>query len=70
VSKRSFPDTVAQKKRDAWMVATRIRKAVQARIVEAFRRHLEGSGAGPSDEALRMFARLAIAEQRLMRRVA
>ncbi|WP_143694740.1 hypothetical protein [Variovorax sp. JS1663] len=67
---RSLPDTQAQQKRNAWMAAMRVRKAVQARIVEAFRRHLEGSGPGPTDEALLMFARLAVAEQRLMRRAA
>jgi hypothetical protein len=52
------------------MAAMRVRKAVQARIVHAFRRQLEGAGPGPSDEDLLMFARLAIAEQRLMRRAA
>jgi len=69
-SSRLLPDTQAQQKRNAWMAAMRVRKAVQARIVEAFRRHLEGAGPGPSDEDLLMFARLAIAEQRLMRRAA
>jgi hypothetical protein len=56
--------------RNAWRAAMRVRKAVQARIVEAFRRHLEGAGPGPSDEDLLMFARLAVAEQRLMHRAA
>ena len=56
--------------RSAWMTAMRVRKAVQARIVEAFRRHLDGVGPGPSDEDLLMFARLAVAEQRLQRRLA
>jgi hypothetical protein len=67
---RLLPDTPAQQKRNAWMAAMRVRKAVQARIVHAFRRQLEGAGPGPSDEDLLMFARLAIAEQRLMRRAA
>ena len=63
-------DAGALQARKAWMAAVRVRKAVQARIVEAFRRHLEGAGPGPSDEDLLMFARLAVAEQRLMRRTA
>ncbi|GAA4357714.1 hypothetical protein GCM10023165_51970 [Variovorax defluvii] len=63
-------DTEAQQKRNAWMAAVRVRKAVQARIVEAFRRQLEGAGPGPSDEDLLMFARLAVAEQRLVPRAA
>ncbi|WP_179106957.1 hypothetical protein [Variovorax sp. KK3] len=49
------------------MAAVRVRKAMQARIVRAFRRHLAGQGPGPSDEELLIFARLAVAEQRLMR---
>ena len=69
-SSRLLPDTQAQQKRNAWMAAMRVRKAVQARIVEAFRRQLVGAGPGPSDEDLLMFARLAITEQRLMRRAA
>jgi len=49
--------------------ARRARKAVQARIVAAFRRFLLGTGKGPADEDLRTFAKLAIAEQRLRRRL-
>lgn len=62
--------TEARQARNAWRAAMRVRLAVQARIVEAFRRHLEGAGPGPSDEDLLMFARLAVAEQRLLRRTA
>ncbi|VTU16856.1 hypothetical protein H6CHR_00627 [Variovorax sp. PBL-H6] len=42
---------------------------MQARIVEAFGAYVNGSGPGPSDEELLTFARLAIAEQRLARRL-
>ncbi|VTU31950.1 hypothetical protein SRS16CHR_04988 [Variovorax sp. SRS16] len=65
---RVLPGTEAQQKRDAWMGAIRVRRAVQARIVQAFRRQLDGAGPGPLDEDLLMFAKLAVAEQRLMRR--
>lgn len=51
--------------RSGWMAAMRVRKIVQARIVVAFRRQIAGCGPGPTDEELRMFARLAVAEQRL-----
>jgi hypothetical protein len=40
------------------------------RIVDAFRRHVRGAGAAPRDEDLQAFAKLAIAEQRLRRRLA
>ncbi len=56
--------------RNAWMAAARVRKAMQARIVHAFRRHLAGLGPGPSEEELLAFARVAVAEERLMRRLA
>jgi hypothetical protein len=49
--------------------ATRARKAVQARIVGAFRQFLHGTGQGPADEDLQTFAKLAIGEQRLRRRL-
>jgi len=65
---RVLSDTDAQQKRAAWIGAIRARKAMQARIVEAFRRRIQGWGLGPTDEDLLMFARLAIAEQRLTRR--
>lgn len=51
--------------RRAWAAAVRVKKAVQDRIVFAFRKHIEGSGPGPSDAELRMFATLAVAEHRL-----
>jgi hypothetical protein len=50
----------------AFAAATHVRKAIQHRIVLAFRRHIEGAR-GPTDAELLMFARLAIAEQRLGR---
>ena len=50
------------------VAAAGARKVAQERIVEAFRRHLKGEGPGPSEEELLTFARLAIAEQRLLRR--
>lgn len=48
-----------------WMAAMQVREAMQGRIVRAFRLHLEGLGPGPTDVELLMFARLAVAEQRL-----
>ena len=51
----------------AWAAATRARKAVQRRIVWAFRKYVEGAGPGPADGDLLLFARLALAEQRLRR---
>jgi hypothetical protein len=56
--------------RRAWAAAVRARKSVQQRIVCAFRKHIEGSGPGPTDAELLMFARLAVAEQRLGRSLA
>lgn len=56
--------------RHTWVAAVRVRKAVQDRIVSAFRRHLDGAGPGPTDEELLKFARLAVAEQRLGRNLA
>jgi hypothetical protein len=53
----------------AALTATRLREAAQAQIVLAFRAHL-GGGPEPSDEALALFARLAVSEQRLQRRLA
>jgi hypothetical protein len=49
--------------------ATRARRAVQERIVGAFRKYVHGTGNGPADEDLIAFARVAIAEQRLGRRL-
>lgn len=54
----------------AFAAATHVRKVIQERIVRAFRRHIEGAGRGPTDAELLMFARLAIAEQRLGRSLA
>jgi hypothetical protein len=54
----------------AFAAAMHVRKAIQDRIVRAFRRHIEGSGRGPTDAELLMFARLAVAEQRLGRSLA
>ncbi len=51
-------------------LAARARRAVQLRIVDAFGRHLRGAGAGPTYEDLQAFAKLAVAEQRLRRRLA
>ena len=42
---------------------------MQARIVGAFRNYVQGSGMGPADDDLLIFAKLAIAEQRLRRRL-
>jgi hypothetical protein len=56
--------------RKARAAAARVRKAVQSRIVRAFRKQIEGSGAGPDDTDLLMFARLAVAEHRLGRSLA
>jgi hypothetical protein len=58
-----------KKARSAWVAAMGARKAVQARIAAAYGRYLDGSGPGPTDEELLNFARLAIAEQRLERRL-
>lgn len=58
-----------ERERSDRAVATRARKAVQARIVGAFRNYVHGSGTGPADEDLLIFAKLAIAEQRLRRRL-
>jgi hypothetical protein len=54
----------------AFAAATHVRKAIQVRIARAFRRHIEGAGRGPTDTELLMFARLAVAEQRLGRSLA
>jgi hypothetical protein len=53
--------------RKAWVAAANAREAVQERIVNAFRRDVEGTGPGPSEFDLQLFARLAVAEQRLKR---
>ena len=53
--------------RRAWSAAVQLREAVHLRIVAAFRRQLEGTGAGPADVELRLFARIAVVEERLRR---
>ena len=53
--------------RRAWAAMSQARKSLQARIVMAFRQHIEGTGPGPSEGQLRMFAKLAVAEHQLWR---
>jgi len=52
----------------AAITATRLREAAQAQIVRTFGAHLAG-GPEPSDEQLVLFARLAVSELRLQRRL-
>jgi hypothetical protein len=52
----------------AAITATRLREAAQAQIVRSFRAHL-GGAPQPSDEQLILFARLAVSEMRLQRRL-
>ena len=51
----------------AWADAVCERHELQARIVRAFRDHVEAGGQGPSEADLMLFAQTAIAEQRLAR---
>ena len=53
--------------RRAWHAAVRLRETIHHRIVAAFHSQVEGSGPGPTDIDLRLFARIAIAEERLRR---
>lgn len=53
--------------RRAWNAAMQLRKTIHLRIVAAFRSQVEGSGPGPTDVDLRLFARIAVAEERLKR---
>jgi len=53
--------------RRAWTAAVNLRKTIHLRIVAAYRSQLEGLGPGPSDVELRLFARVAVAEERLLR---
>jgi hypothetical protein len=53
--------------RRAWTSAVQRREAVHLRIVCAFRRQVEGSGAEPADTELQLFARIAVVEERLRR---
>ncbi len=48
--------------------ATRLRIAAQQQIVRSFGAHL-GGGPEPSDDELILFARLAVSEMRLQRRL-
>jgi hypothetical protein len=48
---------------------SRARETVQERIVQAYRNELEGFGPGPSEASLQRFAKLAVAEQQLLRRL-
>ena len=52
-----------------WSALRRAREAAQERLVVAFRDELEGFGPGPSQASLQHFAKLAVAEQRLSRRL-
>ena len=55
--------------RKAWLAAGQVRNAVVGRIVFAFREQIEVGGAGPADADLLLFARVAIAERRLLQRL-
>ena len=68
-SARTSAEPREKKVRSDWIIAMRARKAVQAKIAEAFGRYVAGAGPGPTDEQLLTFARLAIAEHRLERRL-
>lgn len=62
---REAIDPAASNTRVAHAALTRLRVVVQDRIVAAFRGQAEGSGPGPADADLLLFARLAVAETRL-----
>lgn len=53
--------------RRAWHAAVQLRETIHLRIVTAFRSQVEGLGLGPTDVDLRLFARVAVAEERLRR---
>ena len=57
----------AMSARRAWAAALHVREAMQNRIVRAFGQQADGTGAGPSEMDLRLFARFAVMEQRLKR---
>lgn len=57
----------AMSSRRTWVIAMRAREAIHERIVLAFAQRIEGRGPGPTDLDLRLFARLAVTEQRLKR---
>ena len=51
----------------ACAAAAQVRRATQDRIVFAFGEQIRGLGAGPTDADLRLFARMAVVEQRMLR---
>jgi len=53
--------------RRAWKAAVQLRETIHLRIVAAFRNKVEGAGPGPTDVELRLFARIAVAEEKLRR---
>jgi hypothetical protein len=53
--------------RVAWTAAVREREEIHTRIVMAFRQRVEGSGSGPSEADLMLFAQTAVKEHRLAR---
>lgn len=53
--------------RRAWNTAMQVRETIHLRIVAAFRCQVQGSGPGPTDVDLRLFARIAVTEERLRR---
>lgn len=56
--------------RKAWLAAVQVRNAIQDRIVLDFRKQIQGTGPGPAEADLLLFARAAVAEQRLQCRLA
>ena len=67
MASRRLPLIAEMSARRAWTAAVNLRKAIHLRIVAAYRSQLEGLGPGPSDVDLRLFARIAVAEERLRR---
>jgi hypothetical protein len=56
--------------REAWLAAARARNEIQNRIVLAFRKQIQGTGRGPAESDLMLFAKAAAAERRLQCRLA
>jgi hypothetical protein len=67
MASRRLPLIAEMSARRAWTAAVNLRKMIHLRIVAAYRSQLEGLGPGPSDVDLRLFARIAVAEERLLR---
>ena len=67
MASRRSPVIAEMSARRAWTAAVNLRKTIHLRIVAAYRSQLEGLGPGPSDVDLRLFARIAVAEERLLR---